>query len=106
MKEGLSEIIGIRMQAARKECGLTQEQLAEAIGKTVETVSNIERGVKLPALATLHTISQALNLELSDLAGNLKKRSRSHQEVYTKALVLVNQLSEKKLLRLLDSFEE
>ena len=101
MKEGLAEIIGIRVQAARKECGLTQEQLAEAIGKTVETVSNIERGVKLPGLLTLYAISEALDVELAALIGNMKKRSRSHQQAYAAAISFINGYSEKQLVELL-----
>jgi transcriptional regulator with XRE-family HTH domain len=61
------KIVGKRVKTARKNAGLTQEQLAEKIDKTVETVSNIERGIKLPRLATLEDLRKALNVKLSEL---------------------------------------
>ena len=35
---------GKRVQTLRKRQGLTQEELAQQIGKTADTISNIERG--------------------------------------------------------------
>lgn len=67
MNNDLKKHIGERVRKARKAKGLTQEQLAEAIDKTVETVSNIERGVKLPGLASLEEIRKALDVKLSEL---------------------------------------
>jgi transcriptional regulator with XRE-family HTH domain len=67
MKNDLKKLIGNRVREARKNKGLTQEDLAALIDKTVETISNIERGVKLPGLATLEDIRKALGVKLSDL---------------------------------------
>ncbi len=67
MKNNLKKLIGNRVREARKNKGLTQEELAALIDKTVETVSNIERGVKLPGLATLEDIRKVLGVKLSDL---------------------------------------
>ncbi|MFT6077591.1 MAG: transcriptional regulator with XRE-family HTH domain [Rickettsiales bacterium] len=67
MKNDFKKLIGNRVRKARKNKGLTQEELAALIDKTVETVSNIERGVKLPGLATLEDIRKALGVKLSDL---------------------------------------
>ena len=44
----------------RKEKGLTQEQLAERIGTTSNTVSRMERGMLVPALPTLIAVCNAL----------------------------------------------
>ena len=57
--------IGVRVKTARQSKGLTQEQLADAIGKAVETVSNIERGAMLTGIDTLQRIAQALELPLA-----------------------------------------
>lgn len=54
----LKQHIGLRVKSARREKGLTQEQLAEQIGKAVETLSNIERGAALTGLETLAVIAQ------------------------------------------------
>ena len=44
MANNLKTYLGAKVREARHAKGLTQEQLAERIEKTVETVSNIERG--------------------------------------------------------------
>ena len=67
MKDDFKKLVGKRIREARKAKGLTQEDLAALIEKTVETVSNIERGIKLPGLATLEDIRKVLDVKLSDL---------------------------------------
>jgi transcriptional regulator with XRE-family HTH domain len=67
MKNDLKKLIGKRVREARKNKGLTQEDLAALIDKTVETVSNIERGIKLPGLATLEEMRKVLGVKLSEL---------------------------------------
>lgn len=60
MSLSLKESIGIRVKAARLFCQLTQVQLAEKIGRTEETVSNIERAVTAPKIETLERLSHVL----------------------------------------------
>lgn len=67
MKDDFKRLVGKRIREARKAKGLTQEDLAALIDKTVETVSNMERGVKLPGLATLDGLRKVLDVKLSDL---------------------------------------
>ena len=67
MKNNLKKLIGKRVREARKNKGLTQDDLAALIDKTVETISNIERGVKLTGLATWEDIRKVLGVKLSDL---------------------------------------
>lgn len=61
------EAIGYRIKVAREAAGMTQEQLAEAIGRSTQFVSTIERGVAGPSIETvirlcsvLHTTSDYL----------------------------------------------
>ena len=63
----MKQHIGIRVRAARMRRGLTQEGVADQIGKAVETVSNIERGQTLTGLDTLEHLSRCLQVSLSDL---------------------------------------
>lgn len=42
--------MGDRIKETRKKCGLTQEQLAEKLDISVEYVSQIERGLKMPSM--------------------------------------------------------
>lgn len=62
----LKQKIGLRVKAARTQKGLTQAQLAEAIDKAFETVSNIERGKTAPSFATLADIANVLGLPMRD----------------------------------------
>lgn len=59
--------LGRRVQALREGKGLTQEQLAEQIGRTVDTVGNIERGANSTRVETAARIAAALGVELPEL---------------------------------------
>lgn len=63
----LQNRIGIRVQALRKANGLTQEGLADAAAKSVDTLSLIERGRILPAIDTLMAIAQAMGVSVQEL---------------------------------------
>ena len=54
--------LGKRIQSARRETGLSQEQLAEAIGKSPSAVSTIETGKRGASLETLIRIANALQV--------------------------------------------
>lgn len=59
----------IRLARKRHKAGrLTQEALAEHAGISMETVSNIERGVTLPTVDVLFRIARVVPLDLESLA--------------------------------------
>jgi len=53
----------------RKELGLTQRQVAETIGVTVQTVSNWETGINLPKLTIPQVVKlcEVLNTDIYEL---------------------------------------
>jgi len=59
--------IGKNIKKARLSKGLTQEQLANLIGKGLNFVGKIEVGFSHPSLNTLIDISNALKINLKDL---------------------------------------
>lgn len=59
--------IGKNVAIRRKALGFTQEQLATRIGVEVETVSRLERGMHSPSLSALETLSEELDISISDL---------------------------------------
>ena len=63
--ESLSAI-GARVRTLRKRRGLTQEELAGRIGRSVETLSVLERGRATPTLPVLGRLSEALDVPLRD----------------------------------------
>ena len=54
--------VGKRIAEIRREVGMTQEQLAEKAEISVVHLSNIELGKKLPGLAVLIRIAEALEV--------------------------------------------
>ena len=63
----LKRRLGRRVQGLREAKGLTQEQLADRIGRSVDTVSNIERGVNATRIEVAHQIATELGVRLPDL---------------------------------------
>jgi transcriptional regulator with XRE-family HTH domain len=62
--------VGERLAAARYRAGLTQEQLAEHAGLSVETVRKVEQGERIPRLRTLSMLARALSTTTSSLLGD------------------------------------
>ena len=67
MNEKLKSIIGARVKAARKACNLTQAALAEAVDRTTEAISNIERGKSLPPLDLLERLGAVVDCTVAAL---------------------------------------
>jgi len=59
--------VGGRLRIARRSVGLTQKQLAEALGVEPITVSRWERGVTTPSLPRLRRIAEVTETTVSDL---------------------------------------
>jgi transcriptional regulator with XRE-family HTH domain len=59
--------IGLRVRALRLERGMTQEEMAERIDRSVDTVSNLERGIGPMSLKTLGRVAEAFGLPVRDL---------------------------------------
>ena len=56
-----------RLKMARVECDYSQEQLAQAVGATRQTIGMIEAGKYNPSLNLCIAICKALNKTLNDL---------------------------------------
>lgn len=56
-----------KMKIARIECDLSQEQLAEMVGVTRQTIGLIESGNYNPTLNLCIAICRAMNKTLNDL---------------------------------------
>ncbi len=59
--------LGLRVKAARKQCGLTQEQLASLISVDTSHIGRIETACTGVSLATLLKIAKALHVSLDYL---------------------------------------
>ncbi len=62
----LDSYIGNRMKNLRNQNGLTQQELADRAELTKGFISQVERGLTIPSLATLADIVECLGSNLSD----------------------------------------
>lgn len=67
MKSQALRELGRRVAAYRRKARLTQEQLAERLRVTPETVSRFERGVIAPSFERLEMLAAVFRIELRDL---------------------------------------
>lgn len=58
---------GRAIQQFRKKKGLTQEQLAEQVALSSNTVSRIERGLLMPSVATFCDLCNALDVSADSI---------------------------------------
>jgi transcriptional regulator with XRE-family HTH domain len=63
----LQKKLGQRIASLRRAKKLTQEQLAEAVGCSVEFISLVERGVNAPSIAGLEKFARVLKIEVKEL---------------------------------------
>lgn len=70
-EQKLMKSFGKRVAAVRKSRGLTQQELAEAIGMSVVAIAYIETGKRWARLGTLTKIANALRVDVSDLFKNI-----------------------------------
>jgi transcriptional regulator with XRE-family HTH domain len=66
--------LGARIATARKAQGLTQVQLAEALGIAQQTLAHYEGGKLRVAVALLPPLAQLLGLSVDELIGTPAKR--------------------------------
>lgn len=67
MKYKVNEKLGKRIRRARKDRGITQEELADRVGLHYTTISRIERGISNPPVQTINKIARTLRVDMSDL---------------------------------------
>jgi transcriptional regulator with XRE-family HTH domain len=63
----LKRKLGKRIARLRRARKLTQEQLAKALGYSVEFISLVERGVNAPSVAGLEKFAHVLKVEVKEL---------------------------------------
>ena len=66
---GMDETVGARIARYRKRAGLTQQDLAVAIGVAVTSVSRWERDASQPHLDALREMATVLRVTVTELVG-------------------------------------
>ena len=60
---------GERLRKARIDKGMNQEELAGAIGLTQASISQFEKGLRMPTPSNIRKFAQILDIPEEDLAG-------------------------------------
>lgn len=69
-KVGLEQALGKQLQAARRQAGLTQQQMCHQANLSYSTLAKIERGaIRSPSIFTILSIAEVLGLSLDELVG-------------------------------------
>ena len=104
----LKRFIAIKLKAVRKARRLTQDDLASLVGRSVDAISNIERGKGLPSLDTLLAISAKLDIPIVEFLDGPKTRSKSNSrrlELLTRLSELARRLPDRSLEIAVKQFE-
>lgn len=102
-------VFGAQLSALRKARGLTQPQLADMLGISVDMLTYYERRAKNPTADFIAKAATALGVSVDDLLGQGAKNGRKSgpPSQIEQRLVAVRQLPREKqkvVLQLLDSF--
>lgn len=73
--------VGLNVQRLRKQRGLTLEGLAGLSGVSRSMLSQVERGEANPTLATVWSLSRALDIDVSELIGGRPNEARPRIEL-------------------------
>lgn len=68
-----NELFREHLRRAREDAGLTQSDLADAIGRTQVFVSHVERGVRRLDTVELLEICRAMEVDLTDFIAEFQK---------------------------------
>jgi len=91
MQNTVAQELGAKIKSVRVAQKLTQEKLAERIGKSIGLVGQIERGEAMPSVDTLLDIIRALRVSPNGILGELAPGDSS---VSTRMLHLLSSLEE------------
>lgn len=100
MSEDLKSHVGSRVQQARKAKKLTQAEVADRLGKAVETISNIERGASWTSLEMLESLSKLLDERVEFFFEGFSRgrpKSRSRLQLEAELATLLRDLGEDQL---------
>jgi transcriptional regulator with XRE-family HTH domain len=71
------EDLGARLRARRKAIGKTMQQVADEASLTIGFISQIERGISTPSLASLYNVAKALDASVDMFVSRAPERRHS-----------------------------
>ena len=73
----IKKAVGLKIKEFREAKSLTQADLADLIGRSVDTISHLERGVSLPNFRTLELLGEKLEVSVRDFFPVSKKELKN-----------------------------
>ena len=90
--KGLASLIGERVRSRRSEAGLTQEELAQHIFVTRQSVNNWEAGRTVPDVESLKLLARTFDMSVDELLGEeadrLAEEARSERQKFSVLLLV------------------
>ena len=96
---GIKKDFGLKLKEIRSRNGITQTQLAEAVGIDPKHISHIETGRSFPKADLIEKFANALDIEYSEFF-NIKY-SNDRMFLLGNLCTIINSLSDKDLQKLL-----
>lgn len=83
----------LRLRSLRKAAAFTQEELAARVGRSVDAISNLERGKSLPNFETIELLAASLSVPIKTLFdfdehSELNRRGQLIEELQAVAVML------------------
>lgn len=78
----VQKLFGKKIKAIRRSREVTQEQLAELSGLSLQYIGEIERGTRNPSLTSMESLAKALDLPIAELL-NMDEFKLSTEELRT-----------------------
>ncbi len=86
-------ILGIKLRIERENLGLTQEELAKAVGLSSEFISLLELGKRMPSLDSLKSIAEFLKKDVSYF---IRERETAFERLFCQKTLNAQAISELK----------
>lgn len=93
----LKNRVGKRIKDLRGQKKLSQEQLAELIERSVDAISNLERGISLPNFETLERLSVALAVPVREFFEVHEEQSMHRASLLARLVDLGRSLTDRDL---------
>ena len=84
------EFIGKKIKQLRKNAKLSQAELSEKMGMSEKNLSNIERGLQMPALNSFFKMLDIMNIPLYEFGINPSDVKNSQRDELIKEIYLFN----------------
>lgn len=85
------QFIGKKIKQLRKNAKMSQAELSEKIGMTEKNLSNIERGLQLPALNSFFKMLEIMNIPLYEFGVNSSNNENLKRDELIKEIYLSDQ---------------